>query len=105
VGISCVDFYDASENITSSFMDFKDKQWYKLRIRVSDAKLECFIDGEQVVNVPREDHRFTTRIEVDENKPLGISSYTTTGEVRTIRIRHLKPEEIEEAKASAEAER
>ena len=36
LGLSNVDFYDASDNITTQFMAFDDNKWYKFRIRVSD---------------------------------------------------------------------
>ena len=36
-GISCVDFYDAGDNVTTRFTDLKNKKWYKVRIRVSDT--------------------------------------------------------------------
>lgn len=100
VGISCVDFYDASDNMTSNFLDFKNKKWYKFRIRVSDAKIECWVDKEQVVDLPRKGHKFDIRDEVDLCRPLGISSWCSTGAVRNIRLRLLKPEEV---KAAAKA--
>lgn len=102
VGISSVNFYDASENPTTTFKDFKDNQWYTLRIRVSDARLECWIDDEQMVNLEREEHKFSTRIEVELSKPMGISSYMTSSEIRAIKLRNLRPAEIEAAAQSKE---
>jgi len=46
VGLSCVDFYDASDNITTKFMDFKNDQWYKVRVRVTSGKIEAWVDEE-----------------------------------------------------------
>jgi len=92
VGLSNVDFYDASDNLTTTFQEFKDKQWYRIRIRVTDAKIEAWIDDEQVVNQERKGHKFDIRIEVDLCKPLGISTWDTSGAVRNIRLRRLKPE-------------
>ncbi len=91
VGLSCVDYYDASDNFTTTFHGFKDKQWYKVRIRVTGAKVEAWIDDEQVVNQDRKDHKFGIRDEVDLCRPLGISTWCTTGAVRNIRVRRLKP--------------
>jgi len=104
VGISCVDFYDASDNITTQFMSFKDNQWYKIRIRVSEPKIECWIGDEKMVNLVRKGHKFDTRMEVDLNKPLGFSSYATEGVLRNIRIRRLKPEEVAAIKKETEEE-
>lgn len=101
VGLSNVDFYDASDNPTTTFMDFKDNRWYKVRLRVSSAKIEAWIDDQQVVNQVREGHKFDIRFEVELCQPLGISTWCTTGAVRNIRIRPLRPEEIKAAEESA----
>ena len=89
IGLSNVNYQDASENLTSSTMDFKNHQWYRVRIRVTDAAIEAWIDGRQVVNQPRKDHKFGIRIEVELCRPLGISTWDTTGAVRNIRLRAL----------------
>ncbi len=102
VGLSNVDFYDASDNPTTTFMDFKDNRWYKIRLRVSGAKIEAWIDDEQVVNQVRAGHKFDIRFEVELCQPLGISTWCTTGAVRNIRIRQLRPEEIKAAEESAQ---
>ena len=97
VGISNVDFYDASENITTNFIGLESKKWYRVRIRVSRARIEAWIGKEQVVDLPTEGHKFGTRFEVDSCKPLGIASFCTTAKLRDIRIRRLKPAEVAEA--------
>ncbi|MEA1951333.1 MAG: DUF1080 domain-containing protein [Planctomycetota bacterium] len=97
VGLSNVDFYDAGDNITTRFVDLKTKQWYRVRIRVSKARIEAWIDDEQVVDLPTEGHKFGVRFEVDLCKPLGIASWCSSAELRKIRIRNLKPKEVAEA--------
>jgi len=97
VGISCVDYYDAADNITTGFLAFKDDTWYHVRIRVTDARIECWIDDEQHVDLERKGHKFEIRPEVDLNLPFGISSYDSEGRLKNIRIRRLKPEEVEAA--------
>jgi hypothetical protein len=94
VGLSNVDFYDASENPTTKTVTFKEKQWYRVRIRVSDAAIEAWIDDQQLVNQARKGHKFSIRLECDLCKPLGISTWCTAGAVRNIRVRKLKPEEV-----------
>jgi hypothetical protein len=101
VGLSNVDYYDASDNPTSQFMSFKDKQWYDVRLRVSTSKIEAWIDNEQVVNQPRADHKFGIRMECDLCQPLGICTWCTEGAVRNIRMRQLSPEVV---KAIAEGD-
>ena len=91
VGLSNVDGADASENDTTQTMTFKDKQWYKVRIRVTDAAIEAWIDEKQIVNQPRAEHKFDIRIECELCRPLGICTWDTKGAVRNIRVRPLKP--------------
>lgn len=96
VGISCVDGYDASDNTTTRSMTFKNKQWYDVRIRVSTKKLEAWIDGEQVVNLPRGDHKFSTRFECDPCRPLGFATWRTKGAVKGVEFRVLSKDEVAE---------
>jgi hypothetical protein len=108
VGLSSIDYADASENATTKTMSFKDNKWYKVRIRVSDAAIEAWIDNQKTVNQPRKDHKIGIRMECDSCRPLGISTWCTKGAVRNIRVRSLRPEEVraaeEQAKRAAENE-
>ncbi len=99
VGLSCVDWYDASDNITSKFILFKDNQWYKIRLRISEKRVEAWIDDEKVVDLATKGHKFSIRDEVDLNRPFGFATYCTEGQLRKIRIRRLKAEEVAAIKA------
>jgi hypothetical protein len=90
IGLSNVDHMDASENPTSSSYDFKNGTWYKFRIRVTDDKIEVWINDKQVVDQARKEHEFGVRIECDPCCPLGIATYDTVGAVRNIKLRELK---------------
>ena len=90
IGLSNVDHMDASENQTSHSREFKNDTWYQFRIRVTDEKIEAWIDKEQVVDQDRKDHTFGLRIECDPCRPLGIATYDTVGAVRNIRLKELK---------------
>ena len=90
IGLSNVDYMDASENPTSASRQFKNNTWYQFRIRVTDEKIEVWIDKDQVVDQNRKDHVFGVRIECDPSQPLGISTYDTVGAVRNIRLKELK---------------
>lgn len=103
VGLSNVDFEDASNNTTSKTVAFKENRWYRVRIRVSDAAIEAWIDDDSVVFQPRAGHKFGIRYEVDLCQPLGICTWSTKGAARNIRLRALKPEEIETARQKAKA--
>lgn len=102
VGLSSVNFYDASDNETTRFFEFKDEKWYKIRVRVSEAKIEVWIDKEKVVDLVLEGKRLSTRFEVEPCKPFGFSTWMTTGAIRSIRVRKLTPEEVKDAALAAE---
>jgi len=100
VGVSSINGADASENETTGSVEFKEDTWYKIRIRVTGKKLECWIGDEKVVDVDRKGKKFTTRIECDECQPFGIATYDTVGAVRDIRVR-----KIADAEKKAPAEK
>ena len=87
VGLSSIDSEDASQNETRKDMEFKNDQWYRLRIRVSRNRIEAWIDKEKVVDLDTTDRKLSIRIECSVSKPFGIATYETTGAVRDIRIR------------------
>jgi hypothetical protein len=103
VGLSSIDHYDASENSTTTSMEFKEKQWHRIRIRVSDAAVQAWINDKLMVNQPRKGHAFSIRMEVSDCKPLGIATWCTTGAVRNIRVRPLTVEEIQAAEKEVKA--
>jgi hypothetical protein len=100
-GISSIDHMDASENSTSTFRQFQNGKWYKVRLRVLKDRIEAWIDDEQIVDADIAGKKISTRVEVDPSKPLGFASYRTTAALKNIRIRELTPEEI---KAAAQGE-
>ena len=51
VGLSSINDVDASENETSQAVTFDQKRWYNIRIRVTPAKIEAWLDDRELVNV------------------------------------------------------
>jgi len=95
-GLSSLDGMDASENETSRSIRYKDKTWYRFRVRVTDKMIRCLIDDQEIIAVARRDRRIATRIETRRNQPLGFATWETTGAVRHIEIRPLTAAEIAE---------
>ncbi len=89
VGISSLDGMDASENETTTFMEFEQNRWYKVRVRVTRSKIEAWIDDQKVVDTSIVGRQIDVRIEVELSKPFGIATWQTTGAIRNIRIRRL----------------
>jgi len=98
-GISSINGADASENETTSSTEFKDNTWYKVRIRVSEKKVEAWIGEEKVVDVERKGRKFTTRLECEDCQPFGLATYDTVGAIRDIRLRKLTDAEKNAAPA------
>lgn len=90
VGISSIDGMDASENETTKFMNFEKNRWYRIRVRVTPAKIETWIDNEKFTDQPIEDRKISMRPgEIELSAPFGIATYQTTAALRNIRIRNL----------------
>jgi hypothetical protein len=89
-GLSSINNADASENGTTGYHEFKNDKWYKVRVRVEPKRIQCWIDDKSVVDQEIEDQKISTRIEVDESKPLGISTYDTQAAIRNFEIRPVK---------------
>lgn len=88
-GLSSIDDMDASENDTTSYETFKNKTWYKIRLKVTDKKIEAWIDGKPIVDQDLEGKKIGIRYEVEPSKPFGFSCWQTTAALRNIRIRSL----------------
>ncbi len=86
LGLSSVDGNDASENSTSQYKTFESGQWYKVRLRVTENKIEAWLDKEKVIDFTIGHRKLSIRIEVEESKPLGIATWRTTGAVRNLEV-------------------
>ncbi|MFO1005797.1 MAG: DUF1080 domain-containing protein [Planctomycetaceae bacterium] len=93
IGLSTLDGNSAVENETTGYYDFEKGKWYKVRIRVTKTKIEVWIDDKSVVDVDYSDKRIGIRIEVDLSKPLGFTTYRTTGALRSIKLTKLNSDE------------
>jgi len=90
VGVSSIDDMDASENTTTAYKSFKNKQWYKIRVRVTKGRLQAWIDDQMFVDEEVASDRLGTRIEMDRCQPLGIACFDTQAAVRNVRVREVK---------------
>ena len=89
-GISCIDNSDASDNETTSAKEFLPNRWYRIRVRVTPAKLEAWIDGEQVVDFETTGRKLDLRFgDIQHSLPLGIAAYETRAALRHIELRRI----------------
>lgn len=88
VGISSLDDMDASENETSKFMNFENGKWYKVRVRVTEEKIQVWINNAKIIDVVHKGRKVSLRPgDIELSAPFGFSTWSTTGALRNIRIR------------------
>ncbi len=87
VGLSSIDGLDASDNETRTLKKFEQNTWYKIHLKVSEEKIEAWIDGEQIVDFNFTGRKLSIRPEVNLSKPFGICSWVTTAALRNIQLK------------------
>jgi hypothetical protein len=103
-GLSSLNGADASENETTRSYKYKDRTWYKFRVRVTGRAIRCWVDDEPVVGVDIEGLQVGTRPEVRANRPLGFATWETAGAVRKVEVRPLTPAEVAETDKAVKRE-
>ena len=97
VGLSSVDGADASENETTKFVSFETGRWYRIRLRVTEHKIEAWIEQKKVVDLAITGRKLSLRFgEIMMSKPFGLASYSTTAAYRGIRIRDVSEPDSKE---------
>jgi len=90
VGLSSVDDFDAAENETCQIREFAADRWYRIRVRVTAARITAWIDDEQLVDLEIDGRRLDVRAgEIEYSIPLGVAAYQTEAAWRGIRLRRL----------------
>lgn len=92
VGLSSLDYNDAYNNETARFRDFYKGRWYAIRLRVTEGRIQAWIDDEPIVDANIEGRIVDIRWEVEPSKPLGIATWRTSAALRNIRMRPVLPE-------------
>ncbi len=91
VGISSIDGADASENETSQYVTFETGRWYRIRVRVSEPKIEAWIEQKKIVDLLTAGRKINTRFgDIELSKPFGLASWSTSSAFRGIRIRNVE---------------
>ncbi|MCX6927062.1 MAG: hypothetical protein NT154_28230 [Verrucomicrobia bacterium] len=88
VGISSLEGMDASENETTKFMKFDTGHWYRIRLRVTEKRIEAWIDKEKLVDVDTREQRISVRPgDIEHSKPFGLACWQTSAAWREIKFR------------------
>jgi hypothetical protein len=105
VGLSSVNYEDASMNETTTTKEFQNGRWYPVRIRVTKSHIRAWIDGEKVVDLESEDKKLSIRRECAPSKPFGFATWKTSGAVRNIRVHVLTDAEKKAEGAAKDGEK
>lgn len=90
VGLSNLDFDDASENDTSTVRDFVQGRWYAFRLAVTERRIQGWIDGALVIDADITGRRVGLYPgESELSAPLGFAAYGTRAGLRKIEYRRL----------------
>ncbi len=88
VGVSSIDNLDASENEYTQYMRFDNNKWYTIRLRVTEAKIQVWINNEKTIDADIAGKRISMRPgEIEDAAPFGLSTYQTTAALREVKIR------------------
>ncbi|MGZ8937620.1 MAG: ThuA domain-containing protein [Limisphaerales bacterium] len=88
VGFSSIDGMDASENEFTQYMRFEDNKWYTIRLRVTDSKIQTWIDNERMIDADITGREISMRAgEIESSVPFGIATFQTTAAIRAVKIR------------------
>ncbi len=85
-GLSCIDGYDAANNMTGIVFPFASGWWYAVRLRVTDSRIEAWVEDEKIVDFTIANSRLSLRWEMESSVPFGITTYKTTGAIRNLRL-------------------
>lgn len=86
VGLSSIDGYDAANNSTGQVMFFDNNKWYPIRLRVTDEKVEAWINNDKLIDFTIGTYRLGLRMEMELSTPLGFATYQTKGALRNINL-------------------
>lgn len=90
-GLSSLDGLDASENEATKFVNFEAGRWYRIRLRVTEKKIEVLIDEKKLIDVETTGRKISLRPgDIEMSKPFGIASWQTTGALREIKLRRVE---------------
>jgi hypothetical protein len=99
-GVSSFDGQDASENETTTYHQFQSGKWYHIRLRVTEEKIEAWLDAVKIVDAETKGRRIDVRADIALAKPLGVSTWRTTGALRDIRWRAVEGSRAPEVPSS-----
>ena len=88
-GLSNINDFAAIENETTDYIEFKRDKWYFVRLKVTDKKIQAWVDEKQIVDVDTEEKRFGIWWEQEPVLPFGIATWNTSAALRRLSVRRV----------------
>ncbi len=86
--MSNLDGGDASENETTQYISFENGRWFRIRLRVTEHKIEAWIEQKKVVNLISTGRKLEVRFgEIMMSRPFGLAAWESSAAFRAIKIR------------------
>jgi formylglycine-generating enzyme required for sulfatase activity/serine/threonine protein kinase len=86
----CFELVDGSHTKIMHKMSFEDDRWYRIRLRVTDAAMEAWVDDEEVLDFNPAGHVVALNPVAAAMKPFGLRTWKTGVAIRNLRLRQLK---------------
>lgn len=83
-GLCCIGGLDAPENGTTQSLPFENERWYALRLRITDNRIQAWVDEKVVVDLDATDKQLALRDDLASSKPLAIMTRNASAAVRNI---------------------
>lgn len=87
IGLSNINGSSAVENETTTYKEFQQDRWYRLRLRVAKGAIQAWIDDEQVIELDSSDKEFNVWLQQGPMKPLGIATWNTAAAIKDLRLK------------------
>ena len=88
IGLSSLDGNDASENETTRSKALETGHWYQVRLRVTPAKIQAWLDQENIIDVSIVGRKVSLRPgSIYMSEPLGVATYETSAGIRDFKLR------------------
>jgi len=92
VGIETLDGKLANENETTVKVPFKRRQWYHIRLRVRESRIQAWIDDEKLIDLPAGGRDLSQHVLYFNKLPrFGLYTWHTKSAIRNITFRRLEP--------------
>ena len=72
--------------------EFQPRRWHKVRLRVTQARIEVWLDERKVIDLETGGHRLVCADASAPLKPLGVRTWTSRSALRNIMLRRLPME-------------